>query len=249
LNTRLQKPRSTIISSFLKRWRIIYRRDLIQGFEKVLVLTRFANAWYGQAFVTWTRQGFDWLDKVEGEKALVLPYYIRPLNVLKQVLVMAVAMAGERSLKAHRELRRFLLNPRLRYLPADYRTYVYFGMKGQLRFTGGMAILDTAGQGSDYIIAEIALPPFGYCVTRPVGNRPSLAGSKGLYDISWFSNYGFNEWTQIHLRIPTRETHFPGPLDYRNSQGEERLSAGDSWGRSIDRNADTYLLETRSANL
>ncbi len=181
------------------------------------------GAWYGQAFVTWTRQGFEWLDKVEGEKALVLPYYIRPLNVLKQVLVMAVAMAGERSLKAHRELRRFLLNPRLRYLPADYRTYVYFGMKGQLRFTGGMAILDTTGQGSDYIMAEIALPPFGYCVTRPVGNRPSLAASKGLYDISWFSNYGFNEWTQIHLRIPTRETHFPSPLDYRNSRGEERL--------------------------
>src|SRR5215207_9090223 len=59
------------------------------------------GAWYGQAFVTWTRQGFDWLDKVEGEKALVLPYYIRPLNALKQVLVIAVAMAGERSLKAH----------------------------------------------------------------------------------------------------------------------------------------------------
>lgn len=179
------------------------------------------GAWYGSAFVEWTRQGFEWFDKVEGEKILTLPYYVRPLNVLKQVMVMAVAMSAEVSLAAHKDIRQFLLSPRQRYMPSDYRAFVYFNMKGQLRFTSGMAILDTEGKGSDYVMAEVALPPFGYCVTRPVGDNQSLAESKGLFEITRFSNYGYDEWVKVHLRIPTRETNFPGPLDYRNLQGVE----------------------------
>lgn len=181
------------------------------------------GAWYGSAFVSWTKQGYDWLDKVHGDKVLNLPYYIRPLNVLKQILVMGAAMSAEVSVKAHRDLRQFLLSPRQRHMPPDYRAFVYFGMKGMLRFNSGMALLDTEGKGADFIVAEVALPPFGYCITRPVGDRQSLAESKGLYDISWFANYRFNEWTQVHLRIPTRETHFPSPLDYRNLHGVEEL--------------------------
>jgi hypothetical protein len=94
-------------------------------------------------------------------------------------------------------------------------------MRGQLRFSSGMAILNTEGKGSDYVMAEVALPPFGYCVTRPVGDRRSLAESQGLYDITWFANYKLNEWARVHLRIPTRETNFPSPLDYRNREGVE----------------------------
>ncbi len=179
------------------------------------------GSWYGPAFVEWSKQGYVWLDKVHGPKILNLPYYIQPLNVLKQVLVMAAATLPEGSLDKQRDLRRFVLNPRQRHMPSDYRAWVYFGMTGQLRFSSGMALLDTEGRGADLIVLEVALPPFGYCVTEPIGDRRSLAESKGLYDISWFANYGFNEWTQVHLRIPTRETHFPSPLDYRNLQGVE----------------------------
>lgn len=179
------------------------------------------GALYGRAFVDWTRQGFEWFDKVEGEKVLTLPYYIKPLNVLKQVMVMAVAMSAEVSLDAHRDIRQFLLSPWQRYMPSDYRAFVYFNMRGQLRFSSGMAILNTEGKGSDYVMAEVALPPFGYCVTRPVGDRRSLAESQGLYDITWFANYKLNEWARVHLRIPTRESNFPSPLDYRNREGVE----------------------------
>lgn len=179
------------------------------------------GAWYGSAFVEWTRQGFEWFDKVEGEKILSLPYYIKPLNVLKQVMVMAMAMSAEVSLDAHRDIRQFLLSPRQRYMPSNYRAFVYFNMRGQLRFTSSMAILNTEGMGSDYVMAEVALPPFGYCVTRPVGDRRSLAESKGLYEITRFANYGLGEWVKVHLRIPTRETNFPSPLDYRNLEGAE----------------------------
>jgi len=46
--------------------------------------------------------------------------------------------------------------------------------------------------GSNYVEAEIALPPFGYCVTTPGGNYRSLADSTGLYEMTWFSNYSYN---------------------------------------------------------
>jgi hypothetical protein len=66
------------------------------------------GAWYGEAFVSWTKQGFEWFDKVKGDKIINLPYYIRPLNVLKQVLVMGLAMTGEGVISRQRELRRCL---------------------------------------------------------------------------------------------------------------------------------------------
>lgn len=175
------------------------------------------GGWYGEAFVSWTKQGFDWFDRVKGERMISLPYYIKPLNVLKQCLVMALAMSSEGSLSYHRDLRRFVLNPRQRDLPPDYRIHVYFTMDGQPRFASGMAITKVGeGGGASYIEAEVSLPPFGYAITSSVGNYKSLADATGLYEITWFSRYEYNEWTTVHLRIPARETHEPFPLDYRN---------------------------------
>jgi hypothetical protein len=142
------------------------------------------GAWYGEAFVGWAKQGFEYFDKVKGEKALSLPYYIRPLNVPKQVMVMALALAPEAPAQKNFEPRRSVLRKRERYLPADLRAFVYNCMNGEVRFASGMAILDTNGGGSDFVLGEVAMPPFGYCVTVPVGERKSSAEEKGLYDIS-----------------------------------------------------------------
>jgi hypothetical protein len=175
------------------------------------------GAWYGASFVAWTKQGFEWFDKIGAESAINLPYYIQPLNVLKQVVSMALAMSPKASLKYNREVRGFVLNKTERYLPPRYRVHVYFNMHGQPRFASGMAITRVGDEGgSNYVEAEVALPPFGYCVTTPVGTNRSLADSAGLYEITWFSSYSFGEWTRIHLRIPTRETHEALPLDYRS---------------------------------
>lgn len=175
------------------------------------------GAWYGPAFVQWTKQGFDWIDRLQSTSIISLPYYIQPLNVLKQVLSMALAMSAEASAPYHRDLRQFVLTNRMRHLPQKYRVHVYFNPNGQPRFASGMAITKVGDDGgSNYVEAEIALPPFGYCVTTPVGNYRSLADSTGLYEMTWFSSYSYNEWTNIHLRIPLRETHESFPLDYRS---------------------------------
>jgi len=64
------------------------------------------GAWYGKAFANWTKQGFDWFDKLKTASIISLPYYIQPLNVLKQVLSMALAMSAEASITYHRDLLR-----------------------------------------------------------------------------------------------------------------------------------------------
>lgn len=178
------------------------------------------GAWYAEAFVSWTRQGFEWLDKVGGS-LLSLPFYIRPLNVLKQALVMALAMAPEASIDYHYDLRRFVLNKDQKHLPPRYRVHVYFNLKGQPRFASGMAIMRVDTGTANYVEAEVALPPFGYCITSPVRGVKSLAESQRLYDITWFSAYSYNNWTPIHLRVPVRETHEPFPLDYRSEEEVE----------------------------
>lgn len=169
--------------------------------------------WYGTEFAHWAEQGLNWFEKTNGQSSLYLPFYIRPLNVIKQILVMMVAMASEATLEYHNELRRFLLNREQKYLPPWYSVYVYFKTNSQPRFEAEQAI---SNDGSvSYIDAEIALPPFGYCVSSSRKGNNILATSKQLYNIGWFSRFDYNIWTQVQLRLPVLETNSPLPLDYR----------------------------------
>lgn len=181
------------------------------------------GSWYGEAFVNWTKQGFEWFNKI-GEGALInLPYNIKPLNVLKQTLVMALAMAPEGSLNYHEDLRRFVLCKKLKYCPPHYRVHVYFCKGGQPRFSSGMAIMKVGvGGGASYIEGEIALPPFGYSITTPFGSHRSLADVENLCEITWFAKYNYDEKRNIYLQIPIRETHEPFPLDYRSTEDMEK---------------------------
>ena len=136
---------------------------------------RKTGSWYGKAFVNWTRQGMDWLDKLGQEPHIDLPFYIRPLNVIKQVLVMAIAMSSRQTIPYHYELRRFLLNPEQKYLPPKYRVFTYFNLNGIPRFASDMVIANVVEGAGSYVEAEVALPPFGYCVSKPVNSMKSLA--------------------------------------------------------------------------
>ena len=174
--------------------------------------------WYAEAFIEWVKQGLEWYNKVGERGLLFLPYYIKPLNVIKQVLVMAIAMSNVEALPYHLELRKMLLNREQKYIPPKYQVHVYFNTGGQPRFTSGTSILRKGLGDPVYIEAEIALPPFGYTVTKPQKEYDSLSRNDELCDITWFSDYAYNEWTPIQLRMPAKETHQPLPLDYRSRE-------------------------------
>ncbi len=187
------------------------------------------GSWYGEAFVDWTRQGLVWFDKLGDKSLLSLPYYIKPLQVIKQTLVMALAMTSARTLNYHQDLRHFVMNKKQQYLPPKYQVYTYFNVDGSPRFVSDIAVIKLDSGSANYVEAEISLPPFGYCISKTVKNLKSLAKHQGLYEISWFSKYRYNDWSPVHLRIPAQETYEPLPLDYRT---KEEIQSHNSYSRS-----------------
>ena len=178
--------------------------------------------WYGSAFVDWARQGMEYLSKMERGVSVVLPFHIMPLNVVKQICVMSLAMSSPNRLSYHDDMRRFVLSPRDKQFPQKYQIFVYFNLHGQPRFASEMAL-----HGNNHVItfveSEVALPPFGYCVTSGQSRaKENLAKNEGLCEITHFTRYSYNIWTRVGLQIPVLETHQPFPLDYRSeSQIEE----------------------------
>lgn len=191
------------------------------------------GAWYGVAFADWARQGLEWLDKIESNTLFDLPYYIKPLNVIKQIIVMALAMSPENTVPFESELAGFVLNREQKYLPPKEKVYVYFNQDGHPRFASGAVIMNTKTGSGAFVRAEISLRPFGYCVCSPVRKTKLLASSQGLCDISWFSEFDYNVWTEVYLRLPLLETHEPFPLDYRTKTEIEEEFTRNQGGRRL----------------
>lgn len=174
------------------------------------------GGWYGDSFVRWTQQGFEWLNKVGAASRLSLPFYLMPLNVLKQILVMMLAMSTPARLNYLEEIRRFVINKEQKYLPPHLKVYAYFNRSGKPRFLSGAAVTRVDLGETVYVDAEVALPPFGYVVVSSFKPKSRmLPDMLDLYDITWFSEFDYNIWTSVFLRLPVKETHEAFPLDYR----------------------------------
>ena len=182
------------------------------------------GAWYGKAFVSWSRQGLEWLNVLKSGTSLALPYHIRPLNVIKQIMIMALAMGPESTVSRREELRRFVLNREHKGLPAEERVYVYFNVDGKPRFASSAVVMNVKKGVGAYIRSEVSLPPFGYCICNLVKNRGSMPESEGLCDITWFSRFDYNVCTDVYLELPALQTHLPFPLDYRSQAEIEEQS-------------------------
>jgi hypothetical protein len=164
----------------------------------------------------------EYLNKMERGVSIVLPFHIMPLNVIKQICVMTLAMSSPNRLGYHDDLRRFVLNPRQRYFPEKYQIFVYFNIYGQPRFVSEVA-LHGNHHFNTFVETEVALPPYGYCITSGSSNpKENLARSAGLCEITHFTRYSYNVWTRFGLQIPVLETHQPFPLDYRDESQIER---------------------------
>ncbi len=196
-------------------------RKFRKGIGKYSLCEKYKNltgAWYAPSFIDWTKQGFDWLEKLEIGAKLAISFRIQPLNVIKQILVMALASASEQTLNYHHELRRFLLNREAQYLPPKYLVHTYFNKDSQPRFASDMVITKIDSGSMSYVEAEIALPSFGYSITKSIKKRPSIPEIEELCDIIWLSNFESHITETVYLKISLRETHEPFPLDYRTKK-------------------------------
>lgn len=150
------------------------------------------GSWYGAAFVKWTQQGFEWLDKIGGSSDLSLPFHLMPLNVLKQILVMMLAMSTSKRLNHLEEVRRFVLNKEQRYLPPYLKVFTYFNLSGKPRYVSDVAVMRVDLGEVVFVDAEVALPPFGYVIASSEKSK-SLPSMLDLYDITWFSEFDYGQ--------------------------------------------------------
>ena len=174
------------------------------------------GSWYADDFVKWSHQGHEWLDKLTAYSTFFVPFHLRPLNVIKQTIVMMLAVMDEDHIDSYDYVRRFIHNKEQKYLPPDFRVYVYFTRSHKPRLANKeSAIMRVDLNALDYVNAEIARPPFGYCITSTrTRGKKSLAEHQGLFDISWFSRIDYNVWTTEFLRLPIKQVNSPLPLDF-----------------------------------
>lgn len=107
-------------------------------------------------------------------------------------------------------LRQLVLNRDSNGLPNEYRLYCYIiHPSGQWSRSSGVTGLITGGRRS--IFAEFAYPPFGYILTFADSAPPDA----DLMDISFFAQHSFNEYRELHLRLPVRHIASYYPADFR----------------------------------
>ncbi len=173
--------------------------------------------WYGDAFASWTTQAMRFLERIPTDVAdgLYLPFNIEPLKVAKQVAVMMAAVA--RGL-IHQSLRMFVLNPRQRGFPAEYSIFCYFvplpaaGGPTNATVTANAFKMKLGCGIQVHIVAEVSIPPLGYCMVAHEGNWQREVSQQNLCDITWFANCGWGVQRDLFIKIPVRG--LLGPLPF-----------------------------------
>ena len=172
--------------------------------------------WYARDYIELARQGMSYLDKIEKTVSISLPFYIKPLNVLKQMVTMALAMSTGASNTNYDDLRRFVLNVRERNISPEYLFYLYLtDKKSEPRYMADTVNYNIETGTMDFVMAEVALPPLGFVILNSIPDKKSSVTSENMCSINHFSKYEYNVWTTIYLKIPIHKIWSPTPLDYR----------------------------------
>ena len=181
---------------------------------------------YGADFVQFAYQAISILQRAKFKPTLIYPYHICPLRVIKQIITMFLAVNHSNPFrKVYPELVKFVMNRDEKYLDPKYQLYIYYNHEGNTRYLGFSVIGDFEKNIKPIQMTEIAYPPFGFVLT--LNDAPMIEDK--LFNISFFSRYGYNEWTDVNLRLSVLPTHLQVPLDYREeSEIDKAISESDN---------------------
>lgn len=120
----------------------------------------------------------------------------KPLNVLKQILVMFCSCNGPRFAEVHEQLIRFLLNPESRDYPRNFHLSIALfnpEHSALVRSSGIVSQMDLDTKQVS-VFSEISFPPLVIVL-----NLSERQPDRRLTNIDWFSNYNYNEVKTIPL--------------------------------------------------
>jgi len=170
------------------------------------------GAWYASRFVDWCYQGMEILIKTQGNPNQTHKYNIYPLSVIKQIVVMILAINNPDFSKENTELVDFILDKENNLLPPQYKIYSYYNIIGMHRNIA-KSVQVSLTTGKRRIMSEVSFPPFGYLLTID-SNKPD----ERLLDISGFAEYEYDEQRGIELSMEVLPTHLLYPGDYRSRE-------------------------------
>jgi hypothetical protein len=151
---------------------------------------------------------------------------IRPLRVLKQILVMFCSACGPGLARTHAGLPRYLLNRESRQLPDGLEVYVALLNKRSMasRQSGVTGRVDIA-TGSVATYSEIAFPPFVLILALN-----SATPDARLSRLTWLNNDGYMDRRAVTLLLDCVQTNTYRPGDYSTIEKLEEISARRSAG-------------------
>jgi hypothetical protein len=194
-----------------------------KGFGRYSLCQRCNNetgALYGPEYIGWAYQGVRYMGASD---ALALPYHIFPGRIAKQIITMFASANGAGFFDANPDLRKFVLDRDAVGIPPKFRLYCYRTSQNSERFrtSGIIGMMDLGGK-APRIFSEISFVPFGYILT--IDSAPPVSD---LLDITFFCHEHYGQYRDLHLPIPSKETHSHFPGDFRNkAEWEDALKSG-----------------------
>jgi hypothetical protein len=184
-------------------------------------------ALYGDAFAEWTLQCLDYARRLHDTSTVLLPFTIKPLNVLKQIATMMIAVADTKtSSPSLNAIRHFVLSPQAMHLPYDVVVKAYFNPNDparngkpaltQNRLSESCAVLDIRSGTSVFVLAEVAFPPMGYVAYFAKRHDRVSDDFTSLCDLRQFSCHPVNRAATIFFQMPVRYPFGPVPGYYPN---------------------------------
>lgn len=139
----------------------------------------------------------------------------KPLRFLKQCVAMILCSNDPAFVDGQPALRKFVLDPREKYLPPDLDVYLTLYRSKKARRVGimGGANLQTHTVG---LFSEVAFPPFG--VLFVLASSPEDRFGR----ITEFRHCDLDETRDVQLDLLIGEAHTPYPGDYRTRAQVER---------------------------
>lgn len=173
----------------------------------------FTGGIYTNAYLHWAHQGMRF--HLAGVGGFHLPFQIMPAKVAKQIVAMFASVCGPGLFNANPQLRKFVLDPHARGVPAHIRILCYLLSPNSTRvrqagITGMINSRLDGTRASSKTFAELAFPPFGYLLTFE-----APGDNWGLADITFFTHHAFGEYREMHLPMITKEVHTYFPGDFR----------------------------------
>lgn len=131
-------------------------------------------------------------------------YQIKPLNVIKQILMMFISADTSGELRSHSGIVDYLLNKKSANFPDKIKIYLYSNASPTKRMFGYSRVLDV-GDSKVKIWSEINFQPFGYFLTYD-SPPPNIY----MTDITGFKNFSYDEVKKvivptIYLKVTTPE--------------------------------------------